>query len=122
MSAENTYKPSEGVIYVLVEEEAAIRTEWLKIAKTKGLALMTYPDPHWLLADIANGSTPWQRTILPRPRHARSARRRRRARRGAQKAMARCLHCSGDGVSKKHVPRSSPRSAQRRFWKVSGAV
>lgn len=56
MSAENSKKPSEGAIYVLVEEEAAIRTEWLKIAKTKGLALMTYPDPHWLLADIANGA------------------------------------------------------------------
>lgn len=41
--------------FVLVEEEKAIRDEWLRIASTKNLFLMTYPDAEWFLNDMRNG-------------------------------------------------------------------
>lgn len=43
------------VTYVLVEEEATIRQEWLKIAASKDILLMTYPDPEWFLSDLGQG-------------------------------------------------------------------
>lgn len=41
--------------YVLVEEEKAIREEWLRIALEKDILLLTYPDPNWFLADLRKG-------------------------------------------------------------------
>ena len=38
--------------YVLVEEEQAIRDEWLRISRAKGISLMTYPDAEWFLDDL----------------------------------------------------------------------
>ncbi len=42
-------------VHILVEEEAEIRTDWLRIGKQKGLAVMTYPNAEWFLDDLAHG-------------------------------------------------------------------
>ena len=41
--------------YVLVEEEKAIRDEWLRISDAKNILLMTYPDGNWFLSDLLRG-------------------------------------------------------------------
>ncbi|MGK5083505.1 hypothetical protein WDW37_09385 [Bdellovibrionota bacterium FG-1] len=52
MNPQTMSPSSEPVTYVLVEEEQAIRDEWLRISRAKGISLMTYPDAEWFLDDI----------------------------------------------------------------------
>ena len=53
MNAHNPPRNSDSATYVLVEEERAIRDEWLRISRAKGISLMTYPDAEWFLDDVA---------------------------------------------------------------------
>lgn len=55
MSASQSETEEKGTTHVLVEEEEMIRKEWLRIAKAKGLPLMTYHSSEAFLDDLRSG-------------------------------------------------------------------